>query len=123
MIGSKLTIGLGIVLLLTLAASAAYFKYSQSKMAELNQEVAIQETRATIAEANTKHLRDTVNKQQEAITELAVEQQEIQKESFELAKLLARHNLAELAKAKPGLIQSRVNRATAEVLQELESIK
>lgn len=44
-----------------------------------------------------------------------------QDEVHRLESLLARHDLAYLAKRKPGLVQKRVNRATEKVFADIES--
>ena len=66
-----LSMYMGIVLVVVMAGSAAYFKYSQDKLAEANQIVAAQTARANSAEANLKFMQESHRKQQNAIQELA----------------------------------------------------
>lgn len=47
---------------------------------------------------------------------------EARKPYVELERILAEHDLAALAKAKPGLIEHRVNRATAERFRMFECV-
>ena len=117
-----LSMYMGIVLLVVLAGSAAYFKYSQDKLAEANQVVAAQTARANSAEANLKFMQESVRKQQEALGRLANASVEIRKEQELTIDIFAEHDLKALAERKPGLIERRVNSATERVFNELEEI-
>ena len=117
-----LSMYMGIVLLVVLAGSAAYFKYSQDKLAEANQIVAAQTARANSAEANLKFMQESVRKQQNAITELAKSSVQIRKDQEATIDIFAEHDLKALAERKPGLIERRVNTATERVFNELEEI-
>jgi hypothetical protein len=116
------TMYMGIVLLVVLAGSAAYFKYSQDKLAEANQLVAAQTARANSAEANLEFMQESVRKQQNAIQELAKSSVQIRKEQEATIDIFAEHDLKALAERKPGLIERRVNTATERVFNELEEI-
>ncbi len=111
--------GMGILII----TFGLYFKYAQDNIAELNKEVAIQETRAAIAEANNTAMRNQIAAQTEALGALAVEQQEIRKQSLRVAEIFSKHDLAKLAAAKPGLIENRINAGTEAVLNELRNIE
>jgi hypothetical protein len=113
---------MGIVLLVVLAGSAAYFKYSQDKLAEANQVVAAQTARANSAEANLKFMQEAHRKQQEAIQALAESSVQIRKEQEATIDIFAEHDLKALAERKPGLIERRINSATERVFNELEEI-
>ena len=117
-----LTMYMGIALLVVIATSAAYFKYSQNKLAEANQIVAAQTARANSAEANLEFLQESHRKQAEAIGKLAIASAEIRKVQERTIDIFADHNLKVLAERKPGLIERRVNAATAAVFAELEDI-
>ena len=116
------TMYMGIVLLVVLAGSAAYFKYSQDKLAEANQLVAVERAGRASAEANLKFLQESHRKQQEAIGRLAAASAEIRKEQERTIDIFAEHDLKALAERKPGLIERRVNSATERVFNELEEI-
>lgn len=121
-LGGKVAIGMGIVLLVTMAASAWYFKYSQDKLAEANKEIAAQEARAESAEANLEFMQDSIARQQATLNTLAQQSVEIRREQQEVIDIFAEHDLQRLAEAKPGLIERRVNAATKSVFDELEEI-
>lgn len=113
---------MGIVLVVVIGASAAYFKYSQGKLAEANQLIAVQTARAASAEANLEFMQESIRKQQLAIGKLAVASAEIRQEQEVTIDLFANHDLKALAERKPGLIENRVNKATKRVFDELERL-
>ena len=117
-----LTMYMGIVLLVVLAGSAAYFKYSQDKLAEANQLAAAQSARAESAEANLEFMQESIRKQQDAIQELAESSVQIRQEQERTIDIFAEHDLQKLAEARPGMIERRVNAATEAVFNELEDI-
>jgi hypothetical protein len=114
---------MGVAILILLGTFATYFKYTQGEMATLNQEIAVQTTKAAIAEANNLAMREQVAKQTAALSDLAVEQAEIRKESLRVADIFSKHNLALLASKKPVLIQNRINAGTKAVFDELEQVE
>lgn len=57
---------------------------------------------------------------QDTLLALQTTQVEASQEARELNRLLAKHDLTELTKRKPGLLERRANRATAESLRLLE---
>ena len=68
---------------------------------------------------------DEMSKQYEqqakALGELTSKNAEIEAEMTRYLDIFRRHNLSKLAAAKPGLIEPRVNNATKEVFDSLES--
>ena len=117
MVTGYLAAGLGIVII----AFGVYFKFSQDQIATLNKEVAVQETRAVMAEANNKAMRNQIAAQTEALGSLAEEQKVIREQSLKVAEIFSKHDLALLASKKPGLIERRVNDGTKAVLDELRN--
>lgn len=121
-LGSKIAIGMGVLLLATMAASAWYFKYSQGKLAEANQEIAAQTARAVSAEANLQAMRDDVAKQTRELNRLANELAENRRASQSLEDTFAEHDLNALVNAKPDLVQRRVNDGTRRVFERIEEL-
>jgi len=88
---------------------------------------------ATLTQNNAK-LENAVQLQEDAISslqndfalqtgklnELQIKSQEAQKEMNRYLDIFKRHNLTKLAAAKPGLIESRANKATKEVFDGIE---
>ena len=69
-----------------------------------------------------KNLISNAEKTQVQINALEKEKNESEREVNELRNTFARHDLDNLALAKPGLIQTKVNRATKRVKDELVAL-
>lgn len=117
-----LTMYMGIVLLVVIAGSAAYFKYSQDQMATLNQEKAAQTARANSAEANLEFMQESLARQQRNLGKLADESVLIRKEQQETINIFSEHDIQKIAERYPDMIETRVNRGTKRVFDELEEI-
>lgn len=76
--------------------------------------------RQTRAELNA--IREDYDKVREREQLLVQQAREAEEYSDELLQLLRRHDLTALTRARPGLIQNRVNNATEEVFKDIESI-
>lgn len=122
MLGGKLVIGMGIAMLVMAGLFGLYFKMSQAKISQLNQEVAVERAGKESAEANIRILQAEREKQQQLLQTMATASAAIRKEQEETIDLFANHDLKALAEKKPGLIENRVNRATENVNKELERI-
>ena len=77
--------------------------------------VAAQTQEETIAQ-----LQNDMALQGQSLLELQAKGQEIQKEMDRYLDIFKRHNLTKLAAAKPGLIETRANKATKEVFDGIE---
>lgn len=65
-------------------------------------------------------LQNDFAKQTQALTSLQSKNNEIELEMNRYLDIFKRHNLTKLAAAKPGLIESRANKATKEVFDGIE---
>jgi len=101
-----------------IASSLCYYLYQENQrlignVAELTVAYELQEQ--TIAT-----LQNDFALQGQSILELQSKNQEIQLEMNRYLDIFKRHNLTRLAAAKPGLIETRVNKATKEVFDGIE---
>ena len=115
----RLSIGLGIALLLI--ASGSYFWISN-----LNDEIAVLKSNAIVLESEIKTQNEQIKKNLEQqkktyvqIESLTKKNQESMREVNALKRTFARHDLDALALAKPKLLEGKVNRATKRVFDEL----
>ena len=125
----QISAGLGVVLALTLGGFKLY--YDKAEAEKENLLVQIQQ-----AQANTQLLENTVAKQNQdfldqqkktkevmqRVTELSEEHAKAVEEVNEIRKKFAKHNLDVLSLRKPKLIEKIINKGTANVLQNLETI-
>ena len=73
-----------------------------------------------IQEETISQLQNDMALQGQSLLELQSKGQEIQKEMDRYLDIFKRHNLTKLAAAKPGLIETRANKATKEVFDGIE---
>jgi len=106
---------IGIILLLGVGG---YFLYQENVTLKANaviMESAIQEQQAAM-----KVMKENFEKQTAALQNLQRVNAEIEQEKAEYLKIFARHNLNSLAQAKPGLLETRFNKASEAVFEGLE---
>ena len=65
-------------------------------------------------------LQNDFKLQTEGLLQLQAKNQEIENEMNRYLDIFKRHNLAKLAAAKPGLIETRVNNGTKNVFESIE---
>ena len=117
--GLKLNLILGGLLFSSIAGSAWYIDRLQDNISTLKANAQILQTQ--IAEQNAK-IKENLEKQQktqEQINTLTAKNQEAQREVNKLKNTFAKHNLDNLALAKPKLIENIVNKGTKKVKDEL----
>ena len=124
--GIQTNIILGGLLIASLGASALYINLQKSKIEKLQVElnVAIQNQKVlenTVAEQNENMKQQLENQKQnqEKIRELTETSNKANEEVKKLRNTFARHDLNNLAIAKPGLMEGIVNRGTKKVNSEL----
>lgn len=67
-------------------------------------------------------LQDNLQLQTTALIDMQAKNAQIQSEMNEYLDIFKRHNLGQIASARPGQVELRANRATEEVFNELEDI-
>lgn len=73
------------------------------------------------AEASLKAAEENAKKQGEAMNKLTLKNNQLQKDKDNAMRIFKDHNLTRLARAKPGMIEKRMNAKTATVFRELEN--
>ena len=106
----------------TIAGSAYWIDRLQDDIGTLKGNQIILETK--IQEQN-EAIENYLNKQQQTQNQLLAlekEKQEAMRDVNRLRKTFAKHDLDKLALAKPELMQSKINKASKRVLENLEKI-
>jgi len=106
---------LAIILVLGLGSYYLYNENQTLKANNIKLEGAVQMQEETIST-----LQNDFAKQTKALTSLQSKNNEIELEMNRYLDIFKRHNLTKLAAAKPGLIESRANKATKEVFDGIE---
>ena len=121
----RLSLILGFLLMATAGGAYAYINMQKAQLRQLQVELqtavnnqAVLES--TIADQNAQMLEQLANQKQNQalISELSEANDFARQEVNQLRNTFARHDLNNLAIAKPGLIEKIVNRGTAKVNQK-----
>lgn len=113
----------GPLLYLSIAGAAfLWYKNNENKIEKLTQE----NERLKISYESCQNVLGEMIEEKEAAEEneqeLITRVKEAEQYSNELIQKLRKHDLTKLTMAKPGLIESRINNATKEIFEELESV-
>ena len=117
--GLKLNLILGGLLLSSIAGSAWYIDRLQDNISTLKANAQILETQIAEQNARIKQHLEKQQKTKEQINTLTAKNQEAQREVNKLRNTFAKHDLDNLALAKPKLIENIVNKGTKKVKDEL----
>lgn len=93
----------------------------QSQVDYLNTENVALQTAAATNEATIRSLEANAKQQAEAMMGLTNRNNELNAERDSYMRIFADHDLTKLARAKPGSIELKANRATAEVFRSVEA--
>ena len=127
--GFKLSIGLGIALVLLAGSFKMYYDKSQAELDafQIRLERSIQNQKlleSTIEEQNDT-LKQTIKNHDLMLAQverLQKENMEAQNEVIDIRKKFSRHSLDVLSVRKPKLIENIINRGTKQVLNDLKTI-
>ena len=106
---------IGVILVLGLGG---YWLYQENQTLSANNlalEGAVEEQKAAMTA-----MRESYEKQGKALMNMSRVNAEIEAEKAEYLAIFARHNLDSLAVAKPGMIETRINKATDAVFEGIE---
>jgi len=127
--GFKLSIGLGIALLLLSGAFKMYYDKSQAELdafhIRLEQSIQNQKTLESTIQDQNEDLKQTIENQELMISQVERLQKEnmmAQNEVTDIRKKFSKHSIDVLSIRKPQLIQNIINRGTKTVLNDLKQI-
>lgn len=117
---SKVSLGLGVVIVVLLAGFYWYFSWSQNQLTTLREnnarlEIAVQTNEQTIAS-----LRSDIAKVGRVLNETNQQLSESRVQNRELQTRLGEHDLGALAEAKPGLVENAINNGTTNAMRCFE---
>ena len=127
--GFKLSVGLGVALVLVSGAFKMYYDKSQAELdafhIRLEQSIQNQKTLESTIDQQNDNLKETIKNQDLMIAQverLQKQNMEAQNEVTDLRKKFSKHSLNVLSVRKPKLIEKIINTGTKEVLKDLEEI-
>jgi len=106
---------LGVIGVLVFICSVLYWQ--NSRLSALNDAF---ELRDAEQKAAIENLQNDFELQTSSLLNLQSKNQEIEAEMNRYLDIFKRHNLTKLAKAKPGLIETRANKGTKDVFDSIE---
>ena len=115
--------------ILLVMGGAGYIYYEQTQRALAAKEAELQtqknllnafELREAEQKKTLEALQNNLQKTTESLNKLSTRNAEIEAEAQRYLAIFARHNLAKLAAAKPGLIETRINKGTSDVFRTIE---
>ena len=112
-----------VALVLAIAAAVGYFKYTQDKLAELNQEIATKEFALKAATETIVQQQEAMKKQQEVLATTNAAYEEARSAVTDLEDKFRKdgRDLDKFASAKPKEVQTRANAATKKVMRCIEA--
>ncbi len=120
--GFKLSLILGGLLIATVSGSAFYIKYLQNQLSVLQGNQIVLESKITEQNESIKNYLVNQKKHNAQLDVLESEKAEANRAVTELRNKFARHDLNNLALVKPKLIETRVNKASGRVMDNLKNI-
>ena len=127
--GFKLSVGLGVALVLVSGAFKMYYDKSQAELdsfhMRLAQSIQNQKTLEGTIEKQNKNLEQTIQNHKLMVAQVERLQKEnmiAQNEVTDIRKKFSKHSIDVLSIRKPQLIQNIINRGTKTVLNDLKQI-
>ena len=96
----------------------SYFLYSENQTLtayNYKLELAVEEQKAAMTA-----MKESYEKQGQSLMQMTAQNALIEEEKNKYLDIFRRHNLNQLAEAKPGLIETRINKGTADVFKSIE---
>ncbi len=106
---------IGIILILGLGGFWLYNENVTLKENNIKLEAAVEEQKKTMAA-----MKESYEKQGKQLGELSAKNMQYESQMNEYLDIFRRHNLSQLASAKPGMVETSVNNATKEVFDGIE---
>jgi biopolymer transport protein ExbB/TolQ len=118
----KIALIMGGLLVATVAGSAFWIDRLQDNIGTLKGNQLVLETKIQEQNDAIKNHLAKQKQTQNQLLSLEKDKQEAMRDVNKLRKTFAKHDLDELALAKPELMQSKINRASKRVLENLEKL-
>jgi hypothetical protein len=118
----KLSLVLLALLVSSSLASAWYYKYSQDIIMTLQSNNAKLEVAINTQKETISSMKENFEKQAAALTDLSAANQALNSEKDALSTKLMKHDLEELSRRKPVLIERRINNGTKKLFSDFTDL-
>lgn len=122
MLGIKIYIVFVVIISMLLAGFYWYYKDSQNTIKIQAENIAKQEIAIKEQSAVLNKLEEQTTLLIEETNNLQINLQNAEEDNRKLSSMLRKHDLEELSRAKPKLIENRINKGTKSLFLELEEI-
>lgn len=119
---NKLTLVVLVLLASTVAASTIYFKYANSKIEILQEDKAKLESSLLNAQMNFNNLQEQVKDLNNNFKILEKNRNDIYNNNKKEKIIFDDHDLSKLTKAKPKLMEARINKAIKKRFDDFEKL-
>ena len=120
--GFKLAIMSFVIMAVMAGGFILYYKHTQKTIATLHQNNAKLEGAVESQKAAIKSMDENFTKQAQLVGNLQNKLSEAEDGYKKLSSKLRRHDLEELSRAKPALMEKKINQGTTNLINELEEI-
>tara|TARA_R100001377_G_scaffold81546_1_gene61135 strand:- start:217 stop:600 length:384 start_codon:yes stop_codon:yes gene_type:complete len=118
----KATLVLAGILVFVTGGSFYWINYLNDQIATLKGNQIVLEIEIEKQNESIKNYLEQQKNQQTQLNQLEADKQKAMQDVNRLRKTFANHDLDELALAKPGLLQSKINKASTRVMATLEKL-
>ena len=118
----KATLVLAGILVFVTGGSFYWINYLNDQIATLKGNQIVLEIEIEKQNESIKNYLEQQKNQQAQLNQLEADKQKAMQDVNRLKKTFANHDLDELALAKPGLLQSKINKASTRVMATLEKL-
>ena len=118
----KATLVLAGILVFVTGGSFYWINYLNDQIATLKGNQIVLEIEIEKQNESIKNYLEQQKNQQAQLNQLEADKQKAMQDVNRLRKTFANHDLDELALAKPGLLQSKINKASTRVMATLEKL-
>tara|TARA_R100000963_G_C4639413_1_gene103116 strand:+ start:70 stop:453 length:384 start_codon:yes stop_codon:yes gene_type:complete len=118
----KAALVLGGILIFVTGGSFYWINYLNDQIATLKGNQIVLEIEIEKQNESIKNYLEQQKNQQAQLNQLEADKQKAMQDVNRLKKTFANHDLDELALAKPGLLQSKINKASTRVMATLEKL-
>mgnify|MGYP000341216138 CR=1 FL=1 len=92
----------------------------EQRVTVLTQQNTVLQSAADVNERTIQSLRDRLAQQAQQVVDLTESRQRLIQERDEYLSIFRRHDLTKLSRARPGLIEPRINSGTKDVFRQIE---
>lgn len=117
-----ITVGLGVVLLTVMSGFYWYYNNSQSTIETLQANQARLELTVDMQEQTIERQRDFLELHKEYSRQLQKGLAEAEQDRNTLQEIFRSHDLDELSRQRPGLIENRINQGTRDAFRQIEEM-